>query len=79
MTSWPCGLAAAATWDRALVHTWARALGKEFKAKGANMILGPSVNVHRVATNGRNAEYLSGEELCRARVEQSSQHDTRSG
>ncbi|KAL3923208.1 MAG: hypothetical protein SGPRY_004295 [Prymnesium sp.] len=62
VTSWPCGLAAAATWDRALVHTWARALGKEFKAKGANMILGPSVNVHRVATNGRNAEYLSGED-----------------
>lgn len=43
------------------------------------MILGPSVNVHRVATNGRNAEYLSGEELCRARVEQSSQHDSLSG
>ena len=37
------------------------ALGREFKGKGANAILGPSVNVHRVARNGGNFEYLSGE------------------
>ena len=41
---------------------WGAALGKEFRAKGANMILGPSINVHRVARNGRNAEYISGED-----------------
>lgn len=41
---------------------WATALGAEFRAKGANMILGPSINVHRVAKNGRNAEYISGED-----------------
>ncbi|KAL1508433.1 hypothetical protein AB1Y20_004537 [Prymnesium parvum] len=62
VTSWPCGLAVAATWDRALVYEWGRALGREFRAKGANMILGPSVNVHRIARNGRNAEYISGED-----------------
>ena len=38
------------------------ALGAEFSGKGANTILGPSVNVHRVARNGRNFEYLSGED-----------------
>ena len=32
------------------------------QGKGANVILGPSVNVHRVAQNGRNFEYLSGED-----------------
>lgn len=31
-------------------------------AQGANVILGPSINVHRIARNGRNTEYLSGEE-----------------
>ena len=41
---------------------FAAALGDEFKAKGANVILGPSINVHRVGRNGRNAEYLSGED-----------------
>jgi beta-glucosidase len=62
VTSWPCMLALAATWDVDLTRRYAEALGTEFKDKGANVILGPSLNVHRVARNGRNAEYLSGEE-----------------
>jgi len=37
-------------------------MGREFRGKGANVMLGPSVNVHRVASNGRNFEYLSGED-----------------
>ncbi|CAE7237313.1 bglB, partial [Symbiodinium pilosum] len=37
------------------------ALGKEFLPKGANVLLGPGLNVHRVARGGRNVEYLSGE------------------
>ena len=52
----------AATWDPALVLEFATALGEEFKGKGANVILGPSLNVHRVARNGRNFEYISGED-----------------
>ena len=62
VTSWPCALAVASTWDRALTREWAAAIAREFKTKGANVILGPSINVHRVARNGRNAEYLSGED-----------------
>ena len=31
------------------------------EGKGANCILGPSINVHRSAAGGRNFEYLSGE------------------
>ena len=61
VTAWPSSLAVAATWDVALVERWGEALGEEFSAKGANVILGPGVNVHRVARGGRNAEYLSGE------------------
>ena len=61
VTSWPCSLAVAATWDLNLTRAWGRALGEEHRAKGANVILGPSINVHRVARGGRNAEYLSGE------------------
>lgn len=34
---------------------------REFFLKGANVLLGPGLNVHRVARNGRNIEYLSGE------------------
>ncbi|GMI10032.1 hypothetical protein TrLO_g15347 [Triparma laevis f. longispina] len=61
VTAWPCSLAAAGAWDVALMEDWGHALGKEHRTKGANVILGPSVNVHRVAKGGRNAEYLSGE------------------
>lgn len=62
VTSWPCSLAVAGTWDVNLTEQWGIALGTEFRAKGANMILGPSLNVHRVAKGGRNAEYISGED-----------------
>eukprot|EP00928_Gymnodinium_smaydae_P037442 TRINITY_DN25992_c0_g1_i1.p1 TRINITY_DN25992_c0_g1~~TRINITY_DN25992_c0_g1_i1.p1 ORF type:complete len:838 (-),score=104.78 TRINITY_DN25992_c0_g1_i1:517-3030(-) len=62
VTAWPCGLAIAAGWDENATWHWARALAQEFRAKGANVLLGPAVNVHRVAANGRNAEYISGED-----------------
>jgi beta-glucosidase len=61
-TAWPCMLAMASTWDRSAVSEVASAIAREFRGKGANTILGPSVNVHRVARNGRNFEYLSGED-----------------
>ena len=45
-----------------LTHRFGKALGTEFRIKGANAVLGPSVNVHRIARNGRHAEYISGED-----------------
>lgn len=62
VTAWPSMLALAATWDASLAHKYGSEVAAEFRAKGATVILGPSVNVHRVARGGRNAEYLSGEE-----------------
>jgi beta-glucosidase len=56
VTCWPSLLSMAATFDRAMVRSFAEGLGAEFAGKGANVILGPSVNVHRVARNGRNFE-----------------------
>eukprot|EP00913_Durusdinium_trenchii_P028676 g26892.t1 len=61
VTAWPSTLAVAATWDRDLGYEWGQALGDEFFPKGGNVVLGPGLNVHRVARNGRNVEYLSGE------------------
>jgi beta-glucosidase len=37
-------------------------MGDEFFRKGAHVQLGPAVNVQRVPVNGRNFEYLSGED-----------------
>ena len=44
------------------MYAWAQAMGEEFVGKGANVQLGPGVNVARVPLNGRNFEYVSGED-----------------
>jgi beta-glucosidase len=62
VTSFPSLLALSATWDPGLVQQYAVAVGEEFSGKGANGVLGPSLDVQRVARNGRNFEYLSGED-----------------
>jgi len=61
-TSWPSSLCLAASWNEDLVSHVAAAIGREFLGKGANVILGPGVNVHRTPYGGRNFEYLSGED-----------------
>merc|ERR1719336_3489944 len=52
VTCWPSALAMAAAWDPVLVRDFAAALAEEFATKGVNLVLGPSVQVHRVARNG---------------------------
>lgn len=37
-------------------------MGEEFWAKGTNIQEGPGVNVARIQHNGRNFEYMSGED-----------------
>ncbi len=66
-TSFPSGVAMAATWDTALVQREGQAIAQEVKALGRDMILGPTVNINRVPLWGRNFEgygedpYLSGQ------------------
>ena len=61
-TAWPSAMTVGATWDVDLVYQWGKAMGVEFWGKGANVQLGPGVNVARVPRNGRNFEYISGED-----------------
>ena len=61
-TAWPSGLTMAASWDRDAMEKWGSGMGKEFFAKGSNIQLGPGLCVARVPRNGRNFEYLSGED-----------------
>jgi beta-glucosidase len=55
-TSFPAGVAMAATWDADLVKREGQAIGQEVKALGRDMILGPTVNINRVPLWGRNFE-----------------------
>ena len=61
-TQWPSTLNMAATWDPELALEWGTAMGEEFWGKGTNIQEGPGINVARVMRNGRNFEYISGED-----------------
>jgi beta-glucosidase len=56
--SFPSGVALAATWDPVLAYQYGAALGREAKARGVQMLLGPGVNIARTPLNGRNFEYF---------------------
>lgn len=56
-TMYPCGIAAAAAWDRALTYDYGRALGQDCRARGVHILLGPGVNIYRSPLCGRNFEY----------------------
>jgi len=58
-TVFPSGINAAATFNRDLIRERGVALGAEFKGKGVNVALGPSANMLRVPTGGRNFEVSS--------------------
>ena len=55
----PCGTSLAASFDPALVEEIGHLLGKEARAKGARVLLAPTVNLHRTPIGGRNFECFS--------------------
>lgn len=62
----PVGVAMGATWNPELIEQVGRALAAEIHAKGAHLLLAPTVNIHRTPIAGRNFEcfaedpYLNG-------------------
>ena len=57
-TLYPSGIAAAATWDRALIEQMGIALGQDSRARGVHILLGPGANMYRSPLCGRNFEYF---------------------
>ena len=55
----PVGIALGATWNPDLVEKVGKVLGDELKAKGAHILLAPTVNIHRTPIAGRNFECYS--------------------
>ena len=62
----PVGIAMGATWNPELIEKVGNVLADETSAKGAHILLAPTVNIHRTPIAGRNFEcfaedpYLSG-------------------
>jgi len=61
-TQWPSTLNMASTFDPDLALEWGTAMGEEFWGKGTNIQEGPGINIARIMRNGRNFEYVSGED-----------------
>ena len=57
--SFPVGISLASTWDPNLVHEIAAAIAEEAKTKRAQVVLAPTVNIHRSPLGGRNFESFS--------------------
>jgi beta-glucosidase len=55
----PVGMALGATWNPELVEKVGNVLADELEAKGAHILLAPTVNIHRTPIAGRNFECYS--------------------
>jgi beta-glucosidase len=64
----PCGVALAATWDVDLVREVGVELGEETRAKGAHVLLAPTVNIQRTPLAGRTFECYSEDPHLAARI-----------
>lgn len=66
--SLPSPTAVAATWDEELVHRLGALLAAEARRKGVDVLLGPTVNLHRSPLGGRHFECFSEDPLLTARI-----------
>ena len=62
-TFFPTGSALAATWSTEWAYAYGRAMSREARLRGKDMILGPAINIQRIPTGGRTYEYLSEDPL----------------
>ena len=64
----PAPTALAATWDEARVERIGRLLAGEARAKGVDVLLAPTVNLHRTPFGGRAFECFSEDPLLTGRI-----------
>ncbi|HEY0791135.1 MAG TPA: glycoside hydrolase family 3 C-terminal domain-containing protein [Chthoniobacterales bacterium] len=61
-TRYPGGLALAASWSRDRALARGRQFGRDARARGFHVLLGPGVDLYRTPLGGRNFEYQAGED-----------------
>ncbi len=69
-TLFPSGVTMASSWDPELVSRIGKAIGEEAlnKGTGAQVLLGPAVNIQRSPLGGRNGEYFSEDPYLAGRL-----------
>jgi len=67
-TAFPCPIALTATWNIEIANEYAKSIGEECRAGGIAVLLGPGMNIYRIAQNGRNFEYFGEDPFLAARM-----------
>ncbi|HZO74716.1 MAG TPA: glycoside hydrolase family 3 C-terminal domain-containing protein [Ktedonobacteraceae bacterium] len=67
-TAFPAEISLASTWNTELVERIGQALADETRMKGAQVLLGPTVNIQRSPLGGRNFECFSEDPYLSARL-----------
>ncbi len=67
-TAFPTGISLAASWDPELAREFGAALAAEARAAGAQVVLGPAINLCRTPLNGRTFEYFTEDPALNSRL-----------
>ena len=67
-TTYPATIALAASFNLELADEFGRAVGRDARARGIHLLLGPGVNLYRSALCGRNFEYLGEDPALTAQL-----------
>ena len=57
-TAYPAAVAWAASWDPKQAYEEGRSIGRDARARGINLVIGPGMDIVREPQCGRNSEYL---------------------
>ena len=68
VTAFPAPITLAMAWDTNLAQQYGTAMGQEFLGKGANVALGPMMNLDRIPVGGRNWEGYGEDPYLSARM-----------
>jgi len=67
-TAYPAAICLAASWDPELAARYGTALGRDGRARGVHILLGPAMNIYRTPQCGRNFEYLGEDPYLAGRI-----------
>ena len=68
ITGFTAGIGLAASWDPELAGRVGTAIGRDARARGVHILLGPAVNIYRAPMAGRNFEYFGEDPFLASRI-----------